>query len=309
MSEFVRYTSPDEDSGRWQGFPFRDGDIVISTRSKAGTTWVQMICALLIFQQPELPAPVGWYSPWLDRLTRPAEDVVARLEAQRHRRFIKTHTPLDGIPIDPRATYIVVGRHPLDSAVSLYYQGENINRERQRQLTEEATGQPVPAQPAGPRKPVREWLLDWIDNEASPHEQMDSIRGVFWHDSDAWGRRSEPNIVLLHYADLSADLEGQMRQLARRLDIAVPDLAWPELVEAATFASMRASAERITGRSTILKSTAAFFRRGTSGAGRELLTGAELAHYHARAARLGPADMLAWLHRPGDAVIQEEPRG
>ena len=46
----VRYRSDDEDSGRWSGFPFRDGDIVISTRSKSGTTWMQMICALLIFQ-------------------------------------------------------------------------------------------------------------------------------------------------------------------------------------------------------------------------------------------------------------------
>ena len=51
----VRYQSDEEDSGRWLGFPFRDGDIVISTRSKSGTTWVQMICALLIFQTPELP--------------------------------------------------------------------------------------------------------------------------------------------------------------------------------------------------------------------------------------------------------------
>ena len=45
-----RYQSPEEDSARWLGFPFRDGDIVICTRSKTGTTWVQMICALLIFQ-------------------------------------------------------------------------------------------------------------------------------------------------------------------------------------------------------------------------------------------------------------------
>jgi hypothetical protein len=61
-----RYRSPDEDSARWVGFPFRDGDIVISTRSKTGTTWVQMICALLIFQTPELPAPLARLSPWLD---------------------------------------------------------------------------------------------------------------------------------------------------------------------------------------------------------------------------------------------------
>ena len=298
VTEPFRYTSAGEDSGRWAGFPFRDGDIVISTRLKTGTTWVQMICALLIFQTPQLNAPIDWYSPWLDLIVRPKEEVFALLAAQQHRRFIKTHTPLDGIPIDPRAAYIVVGRHPLDAAVSLYFQGENINRDRQRQLATELTGQPVPAEQEKPRKDVREWLLDWIDNDASPHQEMDSIRGVLWHYSDAWARRSEPNILLLHYAELAADLEGQMRQLASQLGITVPDSAWPSLIEAATFTSMRANAEKITGSGHSFKSAEAFFRRGTSGAGHELLTEAELARYDRRAAELGSADMLHWLHRP-----------
>ncbi len=294
----VRYTSAHEDSSRWDGFPFRDGDIVISTRAKTGTTWVQMICALLIFQTPRLEAPVGWYSPWLDRLVWPKEDVLARLQAQQHRRFVKTHTPLDGIPVDPRATYIVIGRHPLDSAISLYYQGENLNQARRRELAARLTGQPVADEPGQPRKPAREWLLGWIDNDADPREQLDSIRGVLWHDAGAWARRTDSNTVLLHYSDLSADLAGQMRQLAGRLGIAVPEAVWPDLIDAATFASMRASAGQIIGASRILKSPQAFFRRGTSGSGRELLTPDEVAHYYARAAALAPADMLTWLHRP-----------
>ena len=61
----VRYRSADEDSGRWVGFPFRDGDIVISTRSKSGTTWLQMVVALLVFQTPVLPRPLTELSPWL----------------------------------------------------------------------------------------------------------------------------------------------------------------------------------------------------------------------------------------------------
>ena len=64
LEQPVRYTSADEDSARWEGFPFRPGDIVISTRSKSGTAWMQMICALLIFQTPEMPAPLGRLSPW-----------------------------------------------------------------------------------------------------------------------------------------------------------------------------------------------------------------------------------------------------
>ena len=110
---------PDEDSGRWLGFRFRPGDIVISTRRRTGTTWMQMICALLIFQTPELPAPLWHLSPWLDNMIMPHDVVYAQLDEQPHRRFIKTHTPLDGIPLDPRVTYIVTARHPLDTFVSL----------------------------------------------------------------------------------------------------------------------------------------------------------------------------------------------
>src|ERR1700722_10421330 len=46
----VRYRSGDEDSGRWLDFPFRQGDIVISARSKGRKTWMQMTCVLLVFQ-------------------------------------------------------------------------------------------------------------------------------------------------------------------------------------------------------------------------------------------------------------------
>jgi aryl sulfotransferase len=289
-----RYQSPDEDSARWLGFPFRDGDIVISTRSKTGTTWVQMICALLIFQTPALPAPLAQLSPWLDHLIVPRDEVYAQLAAQEHRRFIKTHTPLDGVPLDPRATYIVTARHPLDMFVSLYHQSDNIDYERLRQLT----GQPEPAEPPRPRTPLHDRLLRWIADDDDPREHPDSLPGLMWHLSDAWVRRHEPNVLLVHYNDLLADLDGQMRRFAGQLGIAVPEQAWPTLVQAAMFERMRDSADTLVPTAGIFKSNAAFFRRGTSGAGREILSGEELAAYHARVTQLAPSDMLTWLHSP-----------
>jgi aryl sulfotransferase len=290
----VRYRSADEDSGRWTGFPFRAGDIVISTRSKSGTTWMQMICALLVFRTPALPAPLPTLSPWMDWLITPREEVYDRLAAQEHRRFVKTHTPLDGIPLDSRATYVVVARHPLDMAVSLYHQGGNLDRARMRRLT----GAPEPDGPPRPRPPLDDWLRSWVAAEADPRAELDSLRGVFWHLSDAWARRHESNIVLVHYDDLSADLDGQMRRLAARLGIEVPDNIWPRLVEAATFESMRTRADRLApDPAGVLKDRQAFFRQGRSGAGRTLLTDAELTAYRERTATLAPPDLLAWLHR------------
>ncbi len=289
-----RYVSDEEDSGRWSGFPFRVGDIVISARSKTGTTWVQMICALLVFGTPDLPAPLVDLSPWLDHLVTGREQVYARLAAQRHRRFIKTHTPLDGISVDPRAGYVVPARHPLDAAVSLYHQGDNIDRRRVRELT----GAPEPSVPASPRPPVREWLLAWIASDDDPQAAMDSLPGMMWHLSDAWARRDEPNVLLVHYDDLIADLDAQMRRIAEGLDVPVPESVWPILVDAARFDRMKSRhAQLVPARGGILKDSAAFFRRGRSGAARDLLTDDEMAAYYSRATQLAPADLLAWLHR------------
>src|SRR3954468_2081356 len=122
MGPTRRYQSSDEDSDRWKRLPFRGGDVVVSARSKSGTTWVQQICLSMAHGSATLPAPLGTLSPWVDWLGE-AEDVLfTRLGAQRVRRVLKTHTPLDGVGLDPSAQFLVVVRDPLDMAVSLYHQ-------------------------------------------------------------------------------------------------------------------------------------------------------------------------------------------
>jgi hypothetical protein len=345
----THYRWPGEDSGRWLGFRFRPGDIVISTRRKTGTTWMQMICALLIFQTPDLPDPLWRLSPWLDSMAVPHDFVYAQLEEQQHRRFIKTHTPLDGIPLDPRVTYIVTARHPLDTFVSLRRHNEIIGPPPDSTGPPDITGpprkagpppggvgppgsagpppggigpprgagpppahhlngQPGPPPPPGPPRPpeppaspevLHDALLSWIADDDDPFRYPDSLPGVMRHLSDAWARRGEPNVLLMRYEDLLADLEGQMRWLAGRLGIAVPEHAWPGLIQAAMFSRMRDRADLLVpvppGTSA---DAASFFRRGTPGAGREILTGGELAGYCARAAQLAPPDLLDWLHSP-----------
>ena len=289
MSEPVRYSSADEDSARWLDFPFRDGDLVISTRSKSGTTWMQQICLSLVLGTPELPDSISRLSPWVDWLVLPYDEVLERLESQSHRRVMKTHTPLEGIVLDPRATYLVVGRHPLDMAVSLYHQASNLDRERIQELT----GTPPPP----PLAPLRQWLLDWVERDSNPRESLDSLPGVMWHLTDAWNRRCEPNVHLVHYADLLSNLTGQMRRIAEILEISVDEAGWPPLVQAATFDSMRARAQSVPVNEGVLKNPASFYRHGTSGDGAELLSDEELATYERRAAELAAPDLLNWLHR------------
>jgi aryl sulfotransferase len=107
--------------------------------------------------------------------------------------------------------------------------------------------------------------------------------------------------VLVHYDDLSEDLDGEMRRLADRLDITVAPEIWPKLVHAARFDQMRTRARDLApDAGGTLRDPQQFFGRGTSGAGRELLGPADLARYHARATQLAPFDLLEWLHRAHD---------
>ena len=87
------------DSTRWNDFRFRDDDIVIATWAKSGTTWMQQIIGQLVSGGADTSFAF-MASPWLDLRVMPKDEVFAQLEAQQHRRFIKTHTPLDGLVLD-----------------------------------------------------------------------------------------------------------------------------------------------------------------------------------------------------------------
>ena len=55
----TRYRSIIADSGRWDGFAFRPGDVVISTPSKCGTTWTQMLVRALDLRRARVPGAAG----------------------------------------------------------------------------------------------------------------------------------------------------------------------------------------------------------------------------------------------------------
>src|SRR5678816_4148146 len=96
------------DSLRWERYMPRDDDIVISTSYKSGTTWMQAIVRHLIRWDQGISDQLE--SPWPEARFVAADVVMDELEAQTHRRFIKTHLALDGLPFYPQVRYIVVGR-------------------------------------------------------------------------------------------------------------------------------------------------------------------------------------------------------
>ena len=298
----VRYRTPLTDSSRWEGFQFRPGDIVISTPPKCGTTWMQMMCALLIFGGPDLPGRLADLSPWLDIQTESPQKVLAALAAQTHRRFIKSHTPLDGIPFDESVTYIGVGRDPRDVAVSWANHFDNMNLDRVFTARMEAVGMDDLADLAPPALPPPDpegqfWF--WMEDDTPATQSVTGLRLTLHHLDTFWQARERPNVALFHYADLSADLEAEMRHLARLLDIPVDEERWPRLVAAAGFASMRERADELAPELNVegfWKDTSSFFHRGGTGQWAELVRPEDEERYRRRVEALAERDLAAWVH-------------
>jgi aryl sulfotransferase len=303
--KLVRHVGRVYDSSRWEGFELRSDDIVISTPPKCGTTWTQMICALLIFQTPDLPDRLSDLSPWLDMLTPSRKSVIALLEAQEHRRFIKTHTPLAGIPVSDGVTYICVGRDPRDVALSMDDHLDNLDWDgfhTQRVAAALEDGLPEPPMASPPpleSLSEHERFWRWVEDESPPTESSSSLLRTVRHIESFWyARDTAVDVVMLHYHDLKTDLAVQMRALAARLGIEVTETRWPALVDAATFESMRRTSDRTTPSSGIWKDEPGFFKRGRSGAWRELLSSDdERRRYDERVSSLTAPDLAAWLHR------------
>jgi aryl sulfotransferase len=110
--------------------------------------------------------------------------------------------------------------------------------------------------------------------------------GPFFFDLEAgyWAERKRSNILLVHYDDLSNDLETEMRRIADFLEIEIGEDLWPSLVQAARFAAMQAAGDELMPqtRAMFAEGSKRFFNKGVNGRWRAVLTDEDLALYDAK---------------------------
>ncbi len=276
------------DSTVWNDFKFRDDDIVIGTYAKSGTTWLQQIVSQLLFDGAE-GLEVAAMSPWLDLRVPPKDVKLAAVEAQTHRRFIKTHLPVDALVLSPRAKYIYIGRDGRDVIFSLYNHHANATEDWYRALNDSPgrVGPPIPRPPDDIRQYYREWLM----GDGYPFWPF------FEHVRSWWEVRDLPNVMLLHFSRLKQDLPGEIRRIAAFLDIPIDEARLPAIVEHCSFDWMKRNAAKTVpaGGAFWEGGAETFIHKGVNGRWRDVLSPDEAGAYEVKArAELGEP-CAAWL--------------
>jgi len=266
------------DSTIWDDFAFRDDDVVIATYAKSGTTWMQQIVGQLIFAG-DPAVNVSELSPWMDLRVPPKPVKLAAVEAQTHRRFLKTHLPVDALVLSPKAKYVFVARDGRDVVWSLYNHHARANALWYEALND-SPGRVGPAI-APPVEDIRRYFLDWLDRDGHPFwPYWENIRG--W-----WAIRDLPNVHVVHYADLKADLAGEIARIARFLGIAVDPADFAAIVAHCRFDWMKRHAAQAAPLGGVFWDGGAetFIHKGVNGRWRDVLTEAD--YWAKEAGRVG----------------------
>ena len=289
------FLTPVMDSRRWAGFQPRDGDVVVATWPKCGTTWTQRIVDLLIHQNTE-PRPIMERAPWLDAtFFNTIEDDLANLEAQTQRRAMKSHAPFDALPIYDTVKYLHVVRDGRDACFSFHNHWLGTKPEAGMKI---AMNSPIPLNgppPATPEDP-REYYLGWIAEAEAGGDEGPNLP-FFEFEMTYWRERRRPNLLLVHYNDLKADLPGEMARISAFLDIDTPPDRLAELARAAEFANMKAQGAQLLEKldQHFDRGYDRFLNKGTNGRWKDVLTAEDVGRYERLAAERLPPGARAWI--------------
>ena len=273
----------------WERFVLRAGDVVITTPPRSGTTWTQAIVLGLIHGQPGMDTEIDRLSRWIDFALGDTNERLAALDAQTHRRCIKSHTPFDGITYQPKVHYIGVFRHPIDTHISQRGQMQNLQIKFEGGFTGEEL--------------LEESFPVFLEGNDTWGDEGVTLPGIVHHYLSLRRWAHLPNVHLMHYADMKRDLRGAVGALAEAIECHLDKELLDRIAESADFSAMKANAvaAQAARPSAVFKDFGKFFRTGTSNQWEGQLSDELVAAYRARLSSLLPEADSRWLEE-GDAL-------
>ena len=280
------------DSTYWNDFEYRDDDIVIATWAKSGTTWMQQIVAQFIFESETAGLPIADMSPWLDFRMPPLAEKLPGVIAQQHRRFLKTHLPLDAFVFSSRAKYIYIARDGRDCVWSMY----NHHLNTLDWFFEAINSMPYfgPVMKPIENEDMREYYYNWFTNNGAPW-------WPFWENVRSWWEiRNLPNVHFIHYQTLKNDMPGEMHKIGEFLGYDVNNIkkgVWDTMVHHCTFDYMKENATLSTplGGDLFAGGAASFINKGTNKRWKDTLSDTDCEIYEARAVQELGRECAHWL--------------
>jgi len=277
------------DSTLWNGFEFRDDDVIVAAPPKGGTTWTQQIVGQLLSGGRD--GYVAGESHWLEMVAE--EDCREELREQKSRRFMKTHLPVDALVFDGAAKYVYVARDIRDMVWSAYNHFSSFTETKLARINRPELDFP-PFVPI--TADVRTYYNQFMAGDGTYFAGGFSI----WEQVRSWWAiRHLPNVLFVHYNELKADLPAQIRRIAGHIGVAIDDAALPRLAEHCHIDYVRKVAgesefSRIFAR-TFTNGVGTFFNKGTNGRWKNVLSAEEIAKADEVAERELPAACAHWL--------------
>jgi aryl sulfotransferase len=250
---------------------------------------MQQIIAQLIFNGSE-EIEVGEISPWLDLRVPPKHVKLEALEQQQHRRFIKTHLPVDALVFSPDAKYIYVGRDGRDVIWSMYNHHANANEKFYDALnnTPGLVGPPIEK----PTDDIVQYFNDWLDKDGFPFWSL-------WENVNTWWAiRDLPNVHFVHFNRLKEDMAREIEKIADFLEINVDASKWNDILDHCSFDYMKKNAARSAPLSGVLweGGAATFINKGTNGRWRDILPKEDSERYEKMCDEKLGAACARWLN-------------
>ncbi|WP_420630103.1 sulfotransferase domain-containing protein [Candidatus Leptofilum sp.] len=231
----------------FKGYVPSKNDVFVATQARSGTNWMMQISLQIIHHGQAEYEYIYDMIPWPDfflstsiALDDPQPPSPTGL------RVIKTHLEAPFVPVNDAAKYICVIRDPKEFFVSTYHFFPQT-------LGNLGLQQPTPD----------EWYELFMSN-------LVPLGSWLEHTASWWALRHKPNVMIIPFHKLKADMEGHIDQLATFLGVELTAEARTAVIEKSSFAYMRQLNHKlspIVGGGPVIE----IVRKGQADGGRELL--------------------------------------
>lgn len=213
---------------------WRDGDIVVSSSFKGGTTWTMNIAYQCREGGRSDFRDIYEEVPWTEFKITPKHTIEGHLKYLNglpldKRRIFKTHSYPSTLPFHEKVKYVVVFRNPEEAAISAY---PFVNSHNDKFLG-------MWGFPEGFSR-----FDDFESYYYGFHRPTNRLASNFYGIKYWWPLRHKPNVLMIHFSDMKKDHEGHIRKVSEFLGFENSEEQMERILEYTSFTWMRAHKEK-----------------------------------------------------------------